>query len=41
MLVSVLFAYQTTPHGSTGLAPFYLLYGGNPQLLTSLDFKQW
>ena len=35
----VLFAYRTTPHTSTGLSPFYLLYGRNPQLPTSLDFS--
>ena len=39
LLAPVLFAYRTTPHSSTGLTPFYLLYGRNPQLPTSLDFS--
>ena len=39
LLGPVLFAYRTTPHSSTGLSPFYLLYGRNPQLPTSLDFS--
>ena len=34
----ILFAYRTTPHTS-GLSPFYLLYGRNPQLPMSLDFS--
>ena len=34
-----LFAYRTTPHSSTGMTTFYLLYGRNSQLLTSLDFN--
>ena len=38
LLGPVLFAYRTTPHSSTGLSPFYLLCGRNPQLPTSLDF---
>ena len=37
LLASVLFAYRTTPHSSTGLTPLYLLYGRNPHLPTSLD----
>lgn len=39
LLGPVLFAYRTTPHSSTGLSPFYVLYGRNPQLPTSLDFS--
>ena len=39
LLGPVLFAYRTTPHSSTGLSPFHLLYGRNPQLPTSLDFS--
>ena len=35
----VLFAYRTMPHTSTGLSPFYLLYGRNPQQPTSLGFQ--
>ena len=37
MLGPVLFAYRTSPHCSTGLTPFYLLYGRYPQLPSSLD----
>ena len=39
LLGPVLFAYRTTPHSSTGLSLFYLLYGRNSQLPTSLDFS--
>ena len=39
LLGPILFAYRTTPHCSTGLSPFYLLYGRSPQLPTSLDFN--
>ena len=39
LLGPVLFAYQITPHSLTGMTPFYLLHGKNPQLLTSLDFN--
>ena len=39
LLGPVLFAYRTMPHSSTGLGPFYLLFGRNPQLPTSLDFS--
>ena len=39
LLGQVLFAYWTMPHSSTGMTPFYLLYGRNPQLPTSLDFN--
>ena len=27
LLGPVLFAYRTTPHASTGMSPFYLMYG--------------
>jgi len=39
LLGPVLFAYRITLHSSTGRTPFYLLYGRNPQLPTSLDFN--
>ena len=32
MLGGVLFAYRSTPHQSTGMSPFYLLYGRDPKL---------
>ena len=38
LLGPVLFAYRSTPHSSTGMSPFYLIYGRNPVLPTSLDF---
>jgi len=35
----VLLAYRATPHASSGMSLFYLLYGRDPQLPTQLDFK--
>ena len=37
LLGGVLFAYRSTPHQSTGEAPFFLLYGRQPNLPTALD----
>ena len=34
----MLFAYQTTPHSSTGETPFFLLYGRDAKLPTALNF---
>lgn len=39
LLGSVLLAYRTTPHSSTGEAPFYLVYGRDARLPTVLDFN--
>ena len=39
LLGPVLLAYHTTPHSSTGEAPFYLVYGRDARLPTALDFK--
>ena len=39
LLGPVLLAYHTTPHLSTGEAPFYLVYGRDAHLPTALDFK--
>ena len=39
LLGPVLFAYRTTPHSSTQLTPFYLLYGREPELSSSLNFQ--
>ena len=39
LLGPVLLAYQATPHASSGMSPFYLLYGRNPQLPTALNFR--
>ena len=39
LLGPVLLAYRATPHASSGLSPFYLLYGRNPQLPSQLDFQ--
>ena len=38
-LGAVLLAYRAAPHSSTGMSPFYLLYGRDPQLPTALDFR--
>ena len=39
LLGPVLLAYRTTPHASSGMSPFYLLYGRNPQLPSQLNFQ--
>ena len=39
LLGGVLFAYRSTPHQSTGMSPFYLLYGYAPKLPSALDFQ--
>ena len=39
MLGGVLFAYRSTPHQSTGMSPFYLLYGRDPKLPSALNFQ--
>lgn len=39
LLGPVLLAYRATPHASSGMSPFYLLYGRNPQLPSQLDFQ--
>ena len=38
LLGPVLFAYRSTPHSSTGVSLFNLIYGRDPMLPTSLDF---
>ena len=38
MLGPVLLAYWATPHSSTGISPFFLVYGRTPRLPTTLDF---
>jgi len=38
LLGPVLMAYRTTPQASTGESPFYLLYGRDARLPSSLDF---
>ena len=35
----VLFAYRTTPHSSSGETPFYLVYGRDANLPSSLSFS--
>ena len=35
----VLLAYRATPHSSTNMSPFYLLYGRDPQLPSALNFQ--
>ena len=39
LLRPVLFAYRITPHASTGMSPFYLMYGRDPKFPSSLDFQ--
>ena len=39
LLGPVLFAHRTTTHSSTGMTPFYLLYGRELQLPSLLDFQ--
>ena len=39
LLGPVLLAYRATPHASSGMSPFDLLHGRNPQLPTALDFQ--
>jgi len=39
LLGPVLLAYRATPHVSSGMSPFYLLYGRDPKLPTQLDFQ--
>ena len=38
MLGPVLLAYRVTPHSSTGISPFFLVYGRTPCLPTTMDF---
>ena len=39
LLGPVLLAYRATPHASSGMSPFYLLYGRDPQLPSQLEFQ--
>ena len=39
LLGPVLLAYRATPHASSGMSPFYLLYGRDPQLPSQLEFR--
>ena len=39
LLGPVLLPYRTTPHASSGMSPFYLLFGRNPQLPSQLNFQ--
>ena len=38
LLGPVLFAYRTTPHTSSGESPFYLVYGRDARIPSSLSF---
>ena len=38
LLDPVLFAYRTTPHSSTGECPFYLVYGHDAHIPSSVSF---
>ena len=38
LLEPLLFVYRTTPHSSTGKTPFFLLYGQDAKLSTTLEF---
>ena len=38
-LGAVLLAYRAAPYSSTGMSPFYLLYGQDTQLHAALDFQ--
>ena len=38
LLDPVLFAYRTTPHSSTGESPFYLIYGRDACIPSSMSF---
>jgi len=40
LLGPVLLAYRATPHASSGMSPFYLLYGRDPQLPSQLEFQR-
>ena len=37
-LLSILFAYRTSPQATTGDSPFYLLYGREPRLPIDVNF---
>ena len=39
LLGPVLFAYRTTPHTSLGESPFYLVYGSDARVPSSLSFS--
>jgi len=39
LLGPVLLAYRATPHASSGMSPFYLMYGRDPQLPSQLEFQ--
>ena len=38
LLGPVLFAYRTTPHSSIGESPFYLVYGRDAHIPSSVSF---